>query len=143
MPVTTLPARGRPTLYSEEIAAEICERLAAGESLIGICRDAHLPNEPTVRRWAIEDREGFSARYAQARALQAHAVAEKGYADALTAEDAQKGRLAFDAAKWFAAKLAPKVYGDRMQLDVTERSAAELGDDELARIATGSGARAS
>lgn len=50
--------------------------------------------------------------------MQAHAVAEKGYHDALIAEDAQKGRLAFDAAKWFAAKLAPKVYGDKAQVDM-------------------------
>ncbi len=60
---------GRPTLYSEEIAAEVCERLAAGESLRQMCRDEHLPAEATVRLWAIENREGFSARYTQAREL--------------------------------------------------------------------------
>jgi hypothetical protein len=33
--------------YTEELAQEICERIAAGELLINICKDEHMP---TVRR---------------------------------------------------------------------------------------------
>ena len=58
--------RGRPTAYTPELAAEICERMAAGESLRSICRSEDMPSEITVRRWAIENREGFSAQYARA-----------------------------------------------------------------------------
>ncbi|MGV0950103.1 MAG: hypothetical protein ACOYB3_05480 [Azonexus sp.] len=42
---------GRPSLYTPAIAAEILDRLAAGESLRSICRAAHLPAESTVRGW--------------------------------------------------------------------------------------------
>ena len=69
----SVPKRGRRTRYTREIADEICERLAAGESLFSICRDAHMPAENRVREWALDDRvdksgtgAGFAARYARA-----------------------------------------------------------------------------
>ena len=65
--LTVQRSRGRPSAYSEKNAAEVCERLAAGESLRAICRDGHMPPESTIRGWAIEDYSGFSARYARAR----------------------------------------------------------------------------
>ena len=34
---------GRPTDYSPEVAARICERVAKGESVVDICRDAATP----------------------------------------------------------------------------------------------------
>ena len=48
--------------YSEELAQEICERIAAGELLINICKDEYMP---TVRRcnvW-LKSNEDFSALY--------------------------------------------------------------------------------
>jgi hypothetical protein len=53
--------------YTRELDDEICDRIANGEGLKQICRDAHMPPARTVRRWAIEDREGFAARYARAK----------------------------------------------------------------------------
>jgi len=44
---------GRPTLYTEELAAEICRRLAGGESLRRICEDDHMPGASTVVDWHI------------------------------------------------------------------------------------------
>jgi len=89
---------GRPTIYSEEVAAEVCNRLAAGESLRQICRDEHLPAEATIRLWAIGDRDGFSARYTQARELgflsmadEIIEIADDGTNDWVTRET-EKGR---------------------------------------------------
>lgn len=106
--------RGRPSIYAPELAEKILYRMSQGESLRAICRDEGMPNECTVRTWALNDREGFFSHYEKARALQAHAVADKSYQDALEAKDAGLGRLAFDAGKWFAGKLLPKVYGDKV-----------------------------
>jgi hypothetical protein len=39
------------TEYNQKIGDEICERIAAGELLIAICNDAHMPWHRTVRRW--------------------------------------------------------------------------------------------
>jgi hypothetical protein len=48
---------GRPCLYDEKQADEICDRPAAGESLRAICQDAGI-NERTVRHWVIRDVNG-------------------------------------------------------------------------------------
>jgi hypothetical protein len=48
--------------YSEELATEICERISAGELLINICKDEHMP---TVRRcnvW-LKNNDDFSQIY--------------------------------------------------------------------------------
>ena len=33
--------------------------------------------------------------------------------------DANLDRLAFDAGRWFASKMAPKLYGERMKVETT------------------------
>ena len=65
---------GRPSIYTLEIADEVCRRLADGESLLAICADDEMPAESTVRHWAMEDRQGFFAKYSRARAIQAHGL---------------------------------------------------------------------
>ncbi len=40
--------KGRPTLYTEALAAKICRRLAEGETLRSICRD-RSPNAAQQR----------------------------------------------------------------------------------------------
>jgi len=49
------PAAVKPAFvrvcYSDEVAWEICARVAAGESLMAICRDAHMPNRQTIGAW--------------------------------------------------------------------------------------------
>jgi len=121
----TPATRGRPTLYTPEIAEQICKRLAAGESLQAICADQGLPDEVTVRDWAIQDRSGFSAQYRRARAIQASHYAEEqiGMADeivqdraALTPELVNATKLRVDARRWFAARVAPKDWGDRLDV---------------------------
>ena len=107
--------RGRPTLYTEALATEICDRLAAGESLRSICAgDDRFPAESTVRRWDVDDVDGFSARYARARVFQADHYADKIVDTAFKATDAGLGRLQMDALKWAASKLAPNRYGDKV-----------------------------
>ena len=50
---------GRVSIYSDELAAEILDRMAGGEALNAICQDDNMPPIRTVRRWVVEDREGF------------------------------------------------------------------------------------
>jgi hypothetical protein len=38
----------------EKIGSTICDRLFAGESLFEICRDAAMPDKPTVMRWLAQ-----------------------------------------------------------------------------------------
>ncbi len=45
---------GRPSLYTEALAARICKRLADGEPLRSICRDKAMPDKATVLRWLAD-----------------------------------------------------------------------------------------
>lgn len=106
---------GRPSSYTPEIAAAICERLAAGQSLRAICRDDDMPAEATVRKWAVEDVNGFSAQYTRSRDIGLDAIAD----DVFEIADNERGdptrdRLRFDARRWYLSKLAPKKYGDKV-----------------------------
>ena len=41
---------GRPTVYSPELASDLCGRLAIGESLVEICRSDKMPSYNTKLR---------------------------------------------------------------------------------------------
>jgi len=145
---------GRPSLYSPEIAETICKRLAEGESLRAVCRDNEMPSEVTVRRWVLDDHEGFSAQYTRAREAQAHAIADElleisddGSNDwmerndkdnpgwQLNGEHVQRSKLRADTRKWLLAKMLPKVYGERLEVEATVRktvSSEPLSEDEWA-----------
>lgn len=125
----------RPTDYTPELAAVICGRLAEGESLRSICADEGMPGKSTVFRWlASEDRKEFRDQYARAREVQAEVLAdeiieiadesegdfigktlESGETiEVVNHENIARSRLRVDARKWFASKVAPKRYGDRV-----------------------------
>lgn len=110
--------RGRPTRYTEKVAVEILQRMANGETLRKICMDKHLPSASTARLWVLEDREGFSERYAQARALLCEYWADEQIEIADNAKgDVQRDRLRVDTRKWLLSKLRPEEYGDRAKLE--------------------------
>lgn len=120
---------GRPSKYSQEIAAEIIERLSEGEPLRQICRDSHMPEWRTVYGWMHRD-EKLSAAIAHAREMGQDAIAEdilreisedperilsegggridSGYVQLIRARADIKLKL---LAKW-----NPKRYGDRVAL---------------------------
>jgi hypothetical protein len=113
--------RGRPSLYSPELAELICHRLADGESLRAICASDDMPSRESVRRWLRDDAD-FVARYARARADQADALWDEAVDKAREATDsasAQCARVFLEATSKLAAKLAPKVYGDKLTAEVT------------------------
>lgn len=109
---------GRPSSYSDEIADEICNLIADGQSLRTICADDDMPNKATVFRW-LAAHESFRDQYARARDAQADALVDEmiDIADAADADNAQAARLQVDARKWVASKLKPKLYGDKVQHD--------------------------
>lgn len=118
---------GRPTRYTEELAAEILTRIAEGESLRRITMEPGMPSHASVYLWLLQ-KPDFSDKYARARDEQAETLADEilAIADEPPAEVTddkgvsrtdngwvtwQKNRM--DARKWVAAKLKPKKYGDR------------------------------
>jgi U3 small nucleolar RNA-associated protein 14 len=89
----------------DDVRERILERLREGESLSAICRDKDMPSRETVRLWQKDDEE-FDLAVTRAR----EDGFEKRAADAVLAakacDDAAKGRLAFDAERWYLGKLS-------------------------------------
>ena len=109
--------KGRPTTYTQQLADQICERMANGETLRSVCRDIDLPAS-TVIEWTMNNKT-FSEQYTQARQKQADAYADMILDEAFNSHDAAIGRLRVDALKWVASKLAPKRYGDKVEVEQT------------------------
>ena len=126
---------GRPSDYSEDMAIEICARLASGESLVRMCKADDMPSVSTVYRW-IQAHEEFRDNYTRAREDQADTLAdeildiantpvvgvktktnEKGEVETTEGDMIEHRRLQVDARKWIAAKLKPKKYGDKQEIE--------------------------
>lgn len=139
---------GRPNLYSDDLVTIICERIANGESLKAICEDDEMPAQSTIFKW-LSEKPGFSERYARAREAQADAlfddilsIADDARNDWMerrgednagwvaNGENIRRSQLRIDARKWMAAKLKPKKYGDRLDLNHSG-SIDTLTDDAL------------
>lgn len=130
----------RPTIYTDDLAQEICARLMDGESLRKICADESMPCRLTVCRWlADEERHAeFCNQYMRARQIQAEIqademidIADDGSNDwmaklggdgevvgwALNGEHVQRSKLRIETRRWNAEKLLPKKYGNKQQIE--------------------------
>lgn len=103
---------GRPSTYSPEIAAEVCRRIAEGELVSAITAETDMPSRSALWDWQQAHPE-FADMYARARERAGDAHAERAVTEALAIADPQQQRLRFDALRWFAAKVAPKKYGEK------------------------------
>ena len=76
------------------------------------------------------------AAITRARAQGYTVRAEKAVDNAQSCNDPQKGRLAFDAERWFLGKMYPKKFGDKVQLADADGEKMQLGEVEsLTRLA--------
>lgn len=109
-----MPA-GRPSSFSDELAETICDLLSDGLSMVTICERDDMPHRRTVQRW-LENNADFATRCAHARALQADLMDHmiQSCADRCTPESAPADRVKISAYQWRAAKLLPRVYGDKV-----------------------------
>src|ERR1700686_2952506 len=73
---------GRTITYSDAVADEILTRLAAGETLRGICKSEGMPDPALVVAWQTPDRREFrgpefAQRYARSRIDQLESWADQ------------------------------------------------------------------
>lgn len=123
---------GRPSIFSDELALTICDRIAKGESVRTICLDDDMPSGATVFKWLADPAMAtFTEQYTRAREAQADfyaesiiQIADDGRNDTYLDENGNqrtdqdviaRSRLRVDARKWYASKLAPKKYGDKLE----------------------------
>lgn len=123
--------RGRPSLYTPEIAEAICDGLRSGLSLRQVCSEKGMPSAVTVLDWVKENREGFSDHYARAREIGYLTIADDildiadGGLDP-SLEDVARDRLRVDTRKWMLSKVLPKIYGDKTTVENTGPDGATL-----------------
>lgn len=111
---------GRPTSYTPEIAASICQLVAEGGNLDRIAQEEAMPSKTTIYSW-LKTHETFANEYAQARTMRADSRSDRidDYGRQLIAGDitAEQARVLIDIEKWQAGKENPKKFGDRVALN--------------------------
>ena len=128
---------GGPILYSAELADRVLGELMEGRTLIEVCRLPGMPSKAAVLLWARRDRDGFAARYKEAREIGGQIMADKlvligdnsqgDYVTRRTADDEtivvvdhdniDRDRLRSDNLKWTLTRALPRIYGNRLQID--------------------------
>lgn len=124
--------RGRPSVYSQDLADKICWALVEGNSLRSVCTSPDMPDVMTVMGWAMDPEHDFYLQYKEARIKQAELKIDElddlaksalgklkptplGAAIDPAAVSAIK--LLIDTRKWAASKVFPKVYGNRLEIE--------------------------
>ena len=84
--------------------------------MVKICALEEMPHRVTVIKWMAND-DDFATKCARARAYQADLMDDMilDCARECTAETAAADRVRISAYQWRAAKLMPKVYGEKVQ----------------------------
>lgn len=114
------PKKDKPTkriAYSQAQAAKIGELIGSGLTLKEVCELPGMPSRTTTYKW-LGQHDEFANIYARAREERADMVADEVIAIADTEPDPAKARVRIDARKWWAAKVNPKKYADKGEVNV-------------------------
>ena len=119
------------SLYTQQLANAICERLESGCSLRKACEEAGGGSVQAVLRWTKDVTcIGFAEQYARAReagyrclADQIIEISDDSSGDTVDTEHGPKAnaefvarsRLRVDSRKWMLSKMLPKLYGDKIE----------------------------
>lgn len=111
---------GRPALYKEELAQEICRRVANGESVTKICSEDGMPCRATVWDWKYSH-PGFLNQYEAAIKKHGQCIVDSmDEIEELVIQgmiEPAAARVIMDARKWKASKFYPKMYGDKQIIE--------------------------
>lgn len=140
---------GQPTMYTKELAKEICTAISKSKiSIRKLCesnRDKGWPHVDTIMNWRFDIPEFFE-QYTKAKQMQMELLVDDTFdlatdraSDILIAADGHeignstavaRDRLIIDTIKWNASKVAPKIYGDAKETIVKTREITELSQEE-------------
>ena len=117
---------GHESTYTPEIGARLCELLCSRKdeadadgrkpfhSVRSICAEVGIA-ESTIYKW-LHAHPDFAEQYVRARETRAHLVAEETIEVVEAEPDATRARVKMDVRKWYAGKIAPKVWGEKTVL---------------------------
>lgn len=105
-----------------------------------------MPEESSVRAWALEDRDGFGAKYRRAREIGYLSMADEiidiahdgsndwmertnprtgAVEEVPNHEHINRSRLRVDTLKWTLSKCLPKIFGDKIAVTGADGGAVE------------------
>lgn len=131
-------------IYTPELAQRVLESLRVTGSLLRTTKEIGIARE-TVIGWVTSDIDGFALEYARSKAEGIDTLVE----DTLDISDAPPpltamgsvdtgavahSKLRIETRRWLAERMAPKKYGLRQGMDITN-SDASLQVDETTRSA--------
>lgn len=125
-------------IFTPELGDRICAELAGGTSIRKICKQEWAPSRRVIYNWLREYPE-FQALYRCAQLDGAHAwadealeIADNGSNDwmadndpdnpgyKLNGEHVQRSKLRVETRKWYAGRMNPKTYGDKLAVGGAE-----------------------
>jgi len=106
---------GRPTVWTAALEDAVVAAIEETGSQLEAAKRCGIHTNTINNR--ERDDVDFCSRIARAREIGYAARAEQAVIAAKTAEDAAKGRLAFDADRWWLSKIDPARYGDRSTVE--------------------------
>ena len=137
--------RGVPTIKPPELLEAICAGISLGRSARAMCVEAGI-SQRVLWNWLASDAE-LMKQYLRAKELCVDAYAEEiieisddGSRDTYTDEKGKevidreviaRSQLRIDARKWYASRLAPKKYGDKLS---TTRDGNDTGKPTVHRV---------
>ncbi len=124
---------GRPPIYTRELADSFLLELCGTRTMTDICLDEGMPSISVVSKWVLDDEDGFKAKYASARKIQAAIYADECLSvarSALKKADGAPGtgiagarvqacKLEMDALKWHSSKLDSSMWGHKTSTELT------------------------
>jgi hypothetical protein len=136
------PGAGRPPTYSKEIWKDIFDKVGAGASLTTAIKGIGISYSQAQR--VLDANPELEEAYEKAKKIRAARLAEEiiELSDAPIPDHLQgveisawvnQKRLQVDARKWVAAKLYPRVYGDKIDVSVRDERISVLDALEAAR----------
>lgn len=136
---------GVPSQYTKEMGDRICAELGDGTSIRRICQNEWAPSRTTIYKW-LREQPDFRKQYALAQLDGAHAwaeeavdIADDGSNDWMEVHDkdnigwrfngehVQRSKLRVETRKWYAGRMNPKAYGEKVAI---------IGDDDSPPIRT-------
>jgi hypothetical protein len=118
---------GRPTIYTDDLAQQICDALVLADCGLYSLVDTtpEFPSGDTVWKWQ-RDRGGFAERITRARERQMERLMYRSFARLETVDPdggsgnarVSKARAVSDLSMRLAGRIAPHLYGDRQRIDV-------------------------
>jgi len=109
-----------PTKKTPEVVEAFLDAIKNGRSCAQVCKAKDMPSSKTIENWINND-PVFALKYERAKEERGNYYGELVAEISLAGlqgkyKDSSMLRAAIDGLKWSAARMAPKNFGDRMEI---------------------------